>query len=1004
MLEPSQSESSEPLQESQQPENALRRARRKRGLRQKDAAEQIGCSLAALQSWENGRRNQPQQYWWPKICEVYQCTPEEVELTRPLPRKARKRSTPKVSPPPVSDVAPEHNDVAEEARVREFAPKERATPVSDPSLAQEHGAGIVSDPGHMPEENRDPTSVTALEQEDTPEEEGAPERTPEEMVSSPERSLVQRRRSFLFSKGERSRRTLLARMKKNWIDGELRNVLRYGDLITLELRECPQALASPRFRVDQDEAGVASLLPTGISLAQMYHRTGDLLLLGDRGAGKTTLLLGLLHALLRYAEQDEDAPMPVVFPLASWSGKHASLEEWLIEVLNEDYFMAKRVAQTWVKTDRLVVLLDGLDKVPEALRHACVQAINRYQNAHPEVPLVVCSQTEAYFAQPIRLQFSQAVQVQPLTPEQIDRYLDGACTEPLLRQALQDDQDLLDMCSNPFVLSLLVELANEGEVSAAIALTGSIEERRKQLFEAFLHRKQDPQTASPYSQQQILTSLSWLARQIHTHRQSAFYPERMQPDWLPDERAQQQYRLLVYRLLLGLTVLLFSGLLACFRGDLIPRAPGLFFWLGGGGGDSVLGWMAPGIGGGMLGATSLSLLYALVVLLVQLLGNRERIPIITPRALRHALLVGLRWALLIGGAASIISGILFSQEAGLTCLGGSLSGVACGSSIGLFGGIIAGFQIALPALLRYDTRVFAKEEKKHITRFSWKDKATNALLFGGCGFVSFVSIYGLQAGNIDQLALCYGLVAGVFSGLIYHQGFEFGAVPELGITIQLAETVVWSWHEVRSHLFETFKQGAALAGMLLVCVVLLITCLSSLFYGVNYGIRYGLVYGAIVAVISGVTGWLMGVLTSGWSNEMLGERAFARTNEGIRRAWRNALFAACLFGPIGGLTSGGTSALAFALAGVPGWLILGAGLAFVLTIACSYQIFMLFGGIALIEHYVLRWCLWRKGLLPWKSIAFCNHAVERVFLNRWGRGYKFIHTLLEEHFANRESH
>jgi transcriptional regulator with XRE-family HTH domain len=959
---------SESSPELRQPNDALRRAREERGWTRSDAAFAIGCSIEAIEHWENGRRRRPQAKWRVRLCEVYQRSPEELGLTRTPLRKAPSRALPEAPVPSVRVALPAPEDIY-------VRMDEQERPSEPPALPG---------PPISPEQKEKPSFIA--EQTTTPAEAGFTRHTA----------------AFSSAKGEKSRRALLARVRKTWGEEEYHRLVKHGNLLTCDLAECPQALAHPRFRLDQNVGSEPRLLPAGTSLSQVYHRTGEVLVLGERGAGKTTLLLELLRELLLQAEQQADAPIPVVFPLASWSGKHASLAEWLGEVLNKDYFLARQVAQLWVETDRLIVLLDGLDTVPEALRPGCIRAIDAYQNAHPEVPLVVCSQTEAYFAQPIRLRLSQAIQVQPLTKVQIHQYLDGACTEPQLREALHEDQALLEMCANPFVLSLLVELANQGEIRTAFAFTGSLEERRQQLLEVFLRRRHDPRMVFPYSPSQTLRSLSWLARQMSVHHQAAFYLERMQPTWLPDRQAQQQYRLTVNRLMTGITAFVFSGLLACFRENFGLPGRGLFFWLGAGGSDRLLGWMAPGIGGGMSGAISLSLLFALVTILVNCLGDRKRSLTITAKDVRDACWIGLRWSLLSASVIGVLSSLVFSQEEGFTCMGGAVSGLACGGSLGLFGGILIGFQVSFLALLKHRHRLLASEGKKQRRSFSLKARVLNGLLSGICGFLGFAIIYAWQAGGVTSLGIGYGLIAGVYFAALYHQGLEAGGGPEVGVTIQLAETVVWSWQAVRAHWQENLKKGVSLAGILFGCVVTMITCMSSLFYGLAYGVRYGLAFGTLAAGISGVTGWIMGVLTSGWSNEMLDERAFARTNEGIRRARRNALFATCLFGPIGGLTSGLTSALAFALGGVAGWPVLGAGLALIFTLTCSYQIFMLYGGMALLEHYTLRWRLWRDGWLPWNGVAFCNHAVERAFLKRWGRGYMFLHSLLEEHFAEHE--
>lgn len=933
-----------PTDPSRQPNEALIRAREERGWSQSEAASRIGCSLEALQNWERGRRKRIQPRFRIKLCEVYERSLEELNLYPP-PRRAQSSPGQTRSPAVISSMPSEHKEMLVEVNEQ---------------------AG-----------------------------------TPEALMASADTDHEQATYFPQPPKGEKSRRTLLARVRKNWLEEEYQHLVPHGHRITFEVREYPQALAQPRFYARRNGSSGDHPLRVASSLSSFYHLTGEVLLLGDRGAGKTTLLLELLGELLACAEQQEEELLPVVFPLASWSGKQTSLAEWLVEVLDKDYFMARDVARNWVETDRLIILLDGLDKVSGEVRQTCVEAIDAYQDAHPEVPLVVCSQTEEYFAQSFRLRFSQAVQVQPLTSAQIIRYLDGMCTVPSFCQTMREDPALLEMCANPFILNVMVRLVNRGEGQTAMTLVGSIEERRKQLFDLYVRQQYEPPKKPSYSQSQMFTSLSWLAQQMKAHHQEVFYPERMQPTWLPDTATQQQYRLWTMRFVIGISVFIFSGLLACFRGDLIPHDPGLFFWLGGGRGDSVLGWMAPGIGGGMLGATSLSLLFALVIILVQLWGDNKRIPLtLTPKKVRSALLAGLRWGLVIGGMIGIITGIIFSRRAGLTCLGGSLSGVACGSSVGVFGGIIAGFHFGLFALLKYKQHTFPQKTERKQTHLWVKDRLLNALLFSGCSFLSFLLIYSWQAGGINRLALAYALVAGIYFGLLYHRGVGLDIIPEIGIEIRLAETVAWSWQAVCSHLLENLKKGALLAGILLVCVITLITCLSSLFYGLSYGIRYGLVYGSIVAVISGVTGCLMGVVTSGWSQAMLDDRAFARTNEGVRRAMRHALFAAGLFGPLGGLTCGLVSMLVFALGGVPGWPILGTGLGIILTLACSYQIFTLYGGIALIEHVILRWFLWRKKCLPWDSIAFGNHAVEQAFLKRWGRGYMFIHTLLEEYFAH----
>ena len=118
---------------------------------------------------------------------------------------------------------------------------------------------------------------------------------------------------------------------------------------------------------------------------------------------------------------------------------------------------------------------------------------------------------------------------------------------------------------------------------------------------------------------------------------------------------------------------------------------------------------------------------------------------------------------------------------------------------------------------------------------------------------------------------------------------------------------------------------------------------------------------------------------------------FIHPNEGIRRSMHNALFAACVFGPIGGIASGAMSGMAFGLAGIAGWFILRTGFSIVFTILLALHFFINYGGSAVISHYLLRWYILRPGALPLNIIHFLDYAAERILLRKVGGGYIFAH-------------
>ena len=58
-----------------------------------------------------------------------------------------------------------------------------------------------------------------------------------------------------------------------------------------------------------------------------------------------------------------------------------------------------------------------------------------------------------------------------------------------------------------------------------------------------------------------------------------------------------------------------------------------------------------------------------------------------------------------------------------------------------------------------------------------------------------------------------------------------------------------------------------------------------------------------------------------------------------------------------------------------------------------------YGGLDVIQHYTLRLILNLQGHTPANYARFLDYAVDRIFLQKVGGGYRFIHRLLLEHFA-----
>jgi hypothetical protein len=76
-----------------------------------------------------------------------------------------------------------------------------------------------------------------------------------------------------------------------------------------------------------------------------------------------------------------------------------------------------------------------------------------------------------------------------------------------------------------------------------------------------------------------------------------------------------------------------------------------------------------------------------------------------------------------------------------------------------------------------------------------------------------------------------------------------------------------------------------------------------------------------------------------------------------------------------------------------------------LTVSLNWGVFwglyvgLLMGGVACIVHISLRTVFYFHSYIPWNYARFLDYAVERIFLQKVGGGYIFIHRLLMEHFA-----
>ncbi|MDO9300211.1 MAG: NACHT domain-containing protein, partial [Anaerolineales bacterium] len=379
---------------------------------------------------------------------------------------------------------------------------------------------------------------------------------------------------------QRNRRIMLGHVENFWVKGILEKSLHGAILLDLGIKENPDVLNYPW--AIKREAN-KEILPAGTSMLDIFQEIGmgrSLLILGAPGSGKTTMLLELTRQLIERVRQDVTDPIPLVFNLSSWT-ENLTLADWLARELNNIYSVPKKTAPTWVNENKMLILLDGLDEVKQENRGQCVDVINVFRIEHGMTNMAVCSRTQEYYELNKYLTFDGAIEIQPLTSNQVDEYFMRFGKGLMgVKQVLERDTALREMAETPLFLSIMT-LAYRDMHSKDILVSENIDTQRKSLLDTYTARMfERPERSNnlQFKKQDVLHWLSWLAHSIALYNQNPYLLESMQPIWLGHNNQRGYNRIIVlftsftYGLMIGLLYMLFFGLG-------IGVISGLFFWL-----------------------------------------------------------------------------------------------------------------------------------------------------------------------------------------------------------------------------------------------------------------------------------------------------------------------------------------------------------------------------------------------------------------------------------------
>jgi eukaryotic-like serine/threonine-protein kinase len=760
--------------------------------------------------------------------------------------------------------------------------------------------------------------------------------------------------------------TLLDSVKRFWIDDRLEGSIHKDVLRSLSMKTLPEAIDHPWKMILGLPDQASRQIPQDKNIADVFVEMGRLLLiLGEPGSGKTTTLLQLARSLIEAARIDPTKPVPVVFHLSSWSEKRQGMLEWLVEELRTKYYIPPRLSRSFLMSNRVLPLLDGLDEVSARYQSACVESINHFAREVGIPGLVVCSRFSDYAALPQRLKVYGAVYLQQLTFEQIDDYMSGAGERlEALRLLVQEDIVLQTVAGSPLMLDVMVSAYQDLTIDALKDdKLSTTEARRENVFKTYAKRMFERRSTDnqSYTQEQTMLWVSWLANNMRRHSQSIFLIERMQPSWMLNRGELVAY-ILASRLALGVVLgLAFSvERLLDFEQPLRER----------------LGFLFCSITVGLILGT-----------LAYLLKARQSVINNQPAHAQDPS----RWQL--GLHVTLYTAVA-----------------------GLMGGLIGGFVGWLWLKLYLNSA--SPNSESHGLAVLWFTLSTaspnlpmlskSIAFMVDCGF----------GGGIFGLA--YGLFFGLIVGVREKQ-------RSFGDDIQTAETLSWTpararkavkWVTWRALLIGLFGGAVPLPFLFLLYLVRILIAINQP-NSTPPNLLQMVVKAIALAVLGSV--WLFvgfslvllitfGGLAAAWGGLNTSRLVESRdlTNRGIKTSLKNSMWAAAI--AAGSIVF---VSLIWVLVGyglqraIPQWPyvpVRGSELVFkylLIFVVWAMVAGLWYGGTDIIKHYTLRLILFCKGNAPRRFDTFLAYAVKLGFMQKVGGGYIFIHSLLRDYFAGR---
>lgn len=239
----------------------------------------------------------------------------------------------------------------------------------------------------------------------------------------------------------------------------------------------------------------------------------------------------------------------------------------------------------------------------------------------------------------------------------------------------------------------------------------------------------------------------------------------------------------------------------------------------------------------------------------------------------------------------------------------------------------------------------------------------------------YVWILGIFLGFLVGALL--GLAVGITLGLIV--GLSFGLVVGLSLGMFF---VWWSYPGIapKVNLYWSINNIWHFRGIVLYGVLLGILCI-----GLYSIVAIGLAFGLILELYIGV--YCVMLFGLSWSD--IDSDMHKKPDQEITNSRVNALRMGLIFGLLSEIFLG-------LLSGMEGKLL--SGVIFGLIIGLFTGLY--YGGAFFLNHYLIRFLLYKSEVMPLNYVRFLNEAASRYLLLSTANGYRFSHQLFQEYFAS----